>query len=97
MQKDLLYVANENRGIMHLDGYLYGAPDIVIEVLSSDRKRDLVLKKGLDERAGVKEYFIADSVTRKIQLYSLNGGSYKLVYDETGLFKSTLLNLEFVF
>ncbi|MCY7420638.1 MAG: Uma2 family endonuclease [Chitinophagaceae bacterium] len=97
VQPDLLYVANENRGIMHPDGYIYGAPDIVIEVLSSDRKRDLVLKKGLYERAGVKEYFIADPVTRKMQLYSLNGGSYQLVYDETGLFKSTLLNLEFVF
>ena len=97
VQPDLLYVANENRGIMHHDGYIYGAPDIVIEVLSSDRKRDLVLKKGLYERAGVKEYFIVDPVTRKMKLYSLKEGSYQLVYYETGLFKSHLLNLEFVF
>jgi Uma2 family endonuclease len=97
VQPALLFVANKNRGIMHQDGYIYGAPDIVIEVLSSDRKRDLVLKKGLYQRAGVKEYFIVDPATRKMQLYSLSDGSYQLVYDETGLFTSPLLSLEFTF
>lgn len=53
VQPDLIYVSNDNKHIMHEDGYIYGAPDLVIEVLSSDRKRDLVLKKSLYERAGV--------------------------------------------
>lgn len=82
---------------MHEDGYIYGAPDLVIEVLSIDRKRDLVLKKSLYERAGVKEYFVVDPTTRKMQLFALENNSYKLVYDETGLFKSPMLNLQFSF
>ena len=96
VQPDLIYVSNENMGIMHEDGYIYGAPDLVIEVLSIDRKRDLVIKKSLYERAGVKEYFV-DPVTRKMQLFALESNSYKLVYDETGLFQSPMLQLQFSF
>ena len=96
VQPDLIYVSNENMGIMHEDGYIYGAPNLVIEVLSIDRKRDLVIKKSLYERAGVKEYFV-DPVTRKMQLFALESNSYKLVYDETGLFQSPKLQLQFSF
>ena len=37
-----------------------GAPDIVVEVLSSDRNRDLVAKRRLYEDAGILEYWIVD-------------------------------------
>ena len=37
-----------------------GAPDIVVEILSSDRNRDLVRKRRLYEEAGVLEYWIWD-------------------------------------
>ena len=37
-----------------------GAPDIVVEVPSSDRNRDLVRKRQLYERAGIPEYWIMD-------------------------------------
>ena len=97
VQPDLIYVSNDNKHIMHEDGYIYGAPDLVIEVLSSDRKRDLVLKKSLYERAGVKEYFVVDPTTRKMQLFVLENNNYKLVYDEAGLFQSPMLNLQFSF
>src|SRR5688572_29675167 len=32
VQPDLIFVSTPNRGIMNEDGYLYGAPDLVIEV-----------------------------------------------------------------
>ena len=37
-----------------------GAPDIVVEILSSDRNRDLVRKRRLYAEAGVLEYWIWD-------------------------------------
>jgi Uma2 family endonuclease len=98
VQPDLIFVSGANKAIMNGDGYFYGAPDLIVEVLSSDKKRDTVKKKNLYERAGVKEYFIADPENRKVSCFLLNGGSkYNLVYEDEGIFKSRLLNLEFLF
>ena len=97
VQPDLLFISNANKSILHDDGYIYGAPDLVIEVLSSDRKRDLVFKKNLYERAEVKEYFVVDPVTRSINFFILENQAYILKYEETGVFKSPLLNFSFTF
>jgi len=97
VQPDLLYVANENRHILKKDGYIHGAPNLIIEVLSGDKKRDLVLKKSLYERAGVKEYFTVQPSDKKIQCWILLIDQYHLAYEEQGKFKSALLNLEFDF
>ena len=40
--------------------WVEGAPDIVVEALSSDRDRDLVDKRRLYEAAGIPEYWILD-------------------------------------
>jgi Uma2 family endonuclease len=97
VQPDLLFISNANKNILHDDGYIYGAPDLVIEVLSSDRKRDLVFKKNLYERAGVKEYFVVDPVIRNMHFFNLENQAYKLKYEEIGVFKSPLLNFHFTF
>ncbi len=97
VQPDLLYISNANKGILNDDGYIYGAPDLVIEVLSSDKKRDLVLKKHLYEIAGVKEYFVVDPETRRIHFFTLENQVFKLNYEEIGVFKSPLLNFSFTF
>ncbi len=97
VQPDVIYVSNENMHILHDDGYFYGAPDFVIEVLSTDKNRDRVQKKSLYERAGVKEYFIVTPTTRNVLAYSLHEGSYGTAYQTDGLFKSSLLDFEFRF
>lgn len=97
VQPDLIYISNENSSILNEDGYVYGAPDLIVEILSSDIKRDTVMKKNLYERAGVKEYHIASYVNTKIQSYVLNNGIYELVYEAEGIFKSDLLALTFSF
>jgi Uma2 family endonuclease len=96
VQPDLIYVSIENSSIINDDGYFYGAPDLIIEVLSSDKKRDTVIKKNLYEKAGVKEYFIINPADRKIVCYTLKDG-YKISYEETGIFSSLLLDLKFSF
>ncbi len=53
-----------------------GAPDIVIEILSSDRSRDLVRKLRLYAEAGVLEYWIFDSLNDTATLLELRGGEY---------------------
>lgn len=46
-----------------------GAPDLVIEVLSpSNRGHDLVTKRRLYGRAGVREYWIVDPAARSVEI-----------------------------
>lgn len=97
VQPDVLFVSNENMSIIHHDGYIYGAPDLIIEVLSTDKKRDTIVKKELYEKAGVKEYFIIDPADKNITSFLLEDNTYKLLYEDHGKFKSRLLNLEFTF
>ncbi len=57
---DIVVVRAERAGIIGptvIDG---GPPDIVVEVLSSDRRADLVRKRELYEAAGIPEYWILD-------------------------------------
>ena len=57
---DIVAVRTERVGIIGptvIDG---GAPDIVVEVLSSNRHSDLVRKRELYEAAGIPEYWILD-------------------------------------
>jgi Uma2 family endonuclease len=97
VQPDLIYVSNERKGILKDDGYFYGAPDLIVEILSSDKRRDTVQKKNLYEKAGVNEYFIVDPDSSLLQAYTLANGKYELVYEKAGLFKSALLKHEFTF
>jgi Uma2 family endonuclease len=97
VQPDLLVLLNESRHILKQDGYIHGAPDLIIEVLSSDKKRDKVKKKSLYERAGVKEYFVVNPDTREITGWVLTESTYKLQYTDIGIFKSSLLSFEFEF
>ena len=53
-----------------------GAPDIVVEILSSDRNRDLVRKRQLYAEAGVPEYWIFDPLNDIATLLELQNGEY---------------------
>ena len=53
-----------------------GSPDIVVEVLSSDRNRDLVRKRQLYGEAGIQEYWIFDPREDTAILLELNDGEY---------------------
>ena len=97
VQPDIMYVSNENMHILHDDGYFYGAPNLIIEILSTDKKRDKVYKKSLYERAGVKEYFIVNPINKNVLAYSLKNNIYELVYEEAGFFTSSILDFEFHF
>ena len=68
-QPDLLIVLNENRRIL-TDAGAEGAPDFVVEILSpKTRQLDLVNKKRVYARMGVKELWIVDPDQEKIDVY----------------------------
>ena len=51
-------------------------PDIVVEVLSTDRRRDLVRKRQLYAEAGVLEYWIVDPRNDTVTLLELHDKEY---------------------
>ena len=57
-------------------GYFEGVPDIAVEVLSSDRNRDLIRKRQLYAEAGVSEYWIFDPHNDTALLLELHDGDY---------------------
>ncbi|WP_268811314.1 Uma2 family endonuclease [Virgibacillus dakarensis] len=57
----------------------YGAPDLVVEVLSpSTGRNDRLLKRNYYEKAGVKEYLIIDGQNQYIEKYVLHENTLKL-------------------
>ena len=63
--------------------YAHGA-DLVMEVLATDRNRDLVQKREDYAEAGIPEYWIVDPRDRRVTVLRLEGGEY-LVHGEFGL------------
>jgi Uma2 family endonuclease len=97
VQPDLLVLLNDNLNKIKTDG-VYGSPDIIIEILSSNRKYDTQRKKTLYEKAGVKEYFMIDPENKSTTLLTLNdSGVYEQTYEGTGVFKSNTLSCNISF
>ncbi len=59
-------------GIRHVEG----VPDIVVEILSSDRNHDLVFKRQIYSQAGVREYWIFDPRNDTVLPLELRGDAY---------------------
>ncbi len=77
LQPDLLFVSTERAGI--IQSYIYGAPDLVVEIISpSSVVRDSVIKKDLYEAHGVREYWLLDPANRAIEVFVLENNRYRL-------------------
>jgi Uma2 family endonuclease len=73
---------------------LQGAPDLVVEVLSpTNRMHDLLTKRALYGRAGVREYWVADPVTRTVTVFGQADGTMRElgVAEESDTISSILL------
>lgn len=77
VQPDLIFVAAANKGIIEKRA-IFGAPDLLVELLSSSSiRRDRHLKKALYARFGVKEYWIGDPANKAMEILTLRDGSYQ--------------------
>ncbi len=83
-QPDLLVVLREHADRLR-ETHVEGAPDLVVEVLSpSTAHLDLWQKRYDYAQAGVREYWIADPDTRRVELYVLEGDRLALAETAQG-------------
>jgi Uma2 family endonuclease len=97
VQPDVAFVSVARKSIVERRG-IFGAPDIVIEILSPfSVRRDRQIKKELYARFGVKEFWIVDPGNNGVEILALESGQYKLISSAIGKGKvhSAILDLEF--
>lgn len=67
LQPDILYISSANQGILR--DRIYGAPDLVVEVLSAGtRHRDRTAKRHWYLHYGVREYWLVDPRERLVEV-----------------------------
>jgi len=77
LQPDILFVSNERLDIIG-EKNIKGAPDLVIEIISeSTAYNDLVRKKKLYARFGVREYWIVDPGEKNVDAYQIKDMTFK--------------------
>ena len=77
---DLVYLSNERREEIATGTRIYGAPNLVIEILSpgvQNMARDRKVKLKLYNKYGVDEYWIVDTRARAIEVYRRDGDKLK--------------------
>ncbi|MEW5989005.1 MAG: Uma2 family endonuclease [Chloroflexota bacterium] len=79
VQPDILFIPTERVPRSNAQ-FFTGAPDLIVEVLSPSSVRlDQVIKFGAYERAGVREYWIANPKTRTVTVFMLPAGGQEYV------------------
>ena len=98
VEPDIVVILKTNKNQPEPKGHFHGVPDLVVEVLSpSNREHDLVKKKNLYEKFGVREYWIVDPQTKAIIAYTLVSEKYEIMATEPGSIHSLLLNIAISF
>lgn len=78
-QPDIIFISNDRVGIIKKEK-IEGAPDMIIEILSpSTAYYDLVHKKDIYAKHGVKEYWIVDPIERWVESYKNENGKFILI------------------
>ena len=87
VRPDIAYLTNERFFELLSGGKLYGAPDLVVEVLSAgaeNERRDRNIKRQLYARYGIKEYWIVNWQEANVEVYRLGEAELELVETLTG-------------
>ena len=93
-QPDIIFISKDRLHILKEDG-VYGAPDLIIEILSpATAYYDLRIKFKVYEQHGVKEYWIVDPELKEIEIYQLQNNKFVFVEkaEKEAKIKSTLLS-----
>jgi Uma2 family endonuclease len=87
-EPDVLFISKEQTESIR-ETWVEGAPSLVVEVVSPDSlERDWREKYYEYRDAGVKEYWVIDPYAKAMAVYQLEGGQYKRIKPEKGIYRS---------
>ena len=73
------------------DGYLVGAPELIVEIAASSRSYDMNQKKQVYARHGIQEYLVVQMYEKVVSWFSLQDGEYQLLQaDPNGILCSEI-------
>ena len=81
------------RALVDEDGYLTGAPELIIEIAASSAAYDLHTKKTVYRRNGTQEYLVLVAYEQEVRWFRWHpdGREEELLPDENGVLKSQIL------
>lgn len=92
-QPDLIFLAVDRSNLIR-STFLDGVPDLIVEIVSPDSvERDYREKHRDYESGGVREYWVVDPLTKRVEVWSRNAetGKFEAVVEADGQFTSTVL------
>ena len=103
-EPDIIFIGHQNLSKLTAKKF-EGGPDLVVEIISENSAyRDMVQKRRLYEKFGVKEYWIVIPKEDLVEIYTLKGNvfqSYKTFHKDTVLespyLKDLKINLQVIF
>lgn len=96
-QPDIILISNENTHKIDERGF-FGAPDVVIEILSPANKHyDKEEKKNVYEKFGVKEYFLIEPYKKQVTGFVLINSVFAASETKTGVISSKVFDFHVKF
>ena len=82
---DIIFVSNRRMSQMKTQ-HFEGGPDVIFEIISPDSQSRDRREKFLEyQKAGVREYWIIDPISEKVEVYALGrDGKFKLIPEKSG-------------
>jgi Uma2 family endonuclease len=96
VQPDLIFIKTEHQNLIQQKG-IVGSPDMVIEILSSNKSYDTAKKFELYQRNQVAEYIIINPDTKEVLQYLLKDGAYMQLQSQKANLDLKALNTQFTF